>query len=420
MERRKFIKAASVAAVASSLPMMQSLAGTTPGKKAKKEPELSDREYLANLAYKIAAPVLSNMAKGELALKMEVELSPTWDGRDKRVTYMECFGRLMSGIAPWLALPDDDTKEGAMRKELRQWALESYKHSVNPDSPDYLLWRKEGQPLVDSAYFSNALIRAPKQLWEPLDDTTKQRIINELKLLRRVQPPYTNWLLFASMNEAFLMMVGEQYDPMRMDLTLKKLKEWYVGDGWYGDGESFHFDYYNSYVMHPMMVEICEVMLAHNRLSKESYEQAAKRMIRFAEHLERLVSPEGTFPPFGRSLTYRTGAFQPLALAALRDTLPAKLTRGQVRAALIAVHKTIFSNPTNFNDSGFLTLGFCGHQPTLADVYSNNGSMYLTSESLLPLGLPADHPFWTDPAEEWTSKKAFKNEPFNKDYAVNY
>ena len=149
---------------------------------------------------------------------------------------MECFGRLMSGLAPWLSLPDDETQEGKQRKQLREWALQSYAHSVDPKSPDYLLWHSEGQPLVDSAFCSNALIRAPKQLWEPQDKVTKERIISELKQLRRVKPPYSNWLLFAAMNEAFFKSVGESYDPMRVDLSIRKMNEWYAGDGWYMDG----------------------------------------------------------------------------------------------------------------------------------------------------------------------------------------
>lgn len=80
--------------------------------RVKEAKEVGDREYWVRMAYKIAAPVLSNMSKGELKKNMQVEISPTWDGRSKDVTYMECFGRLMSGIAPWLALPDDDTEEG--------------------------------------------------------------------------------------------------------------------------------------------------------------------------------------------------------------------------------------------------------------------------------------------------------------------
>ena len=72
---------------------------------------------------------------------MQVEVSPNWDGRNKKVTYMETFGRLMAGIAPWLALPDDDTAEGKKRKELRDMALASYRNAVDPSSPDCLLWQ---------------------------------------------------------------------------------------------------------------------------------------------------------------------------------------------------------------------------------------------------------------------------------------
>lgn len=68
-----------------------------------------DRTYWADLLYKISEPVLSNMSKGELVKNMQVEVSPTWDGRRTRVTYMEAFGRLMAGLAPWLSLPDDNT-----------------------------------------------------------------------------------------------------------------------------------------------------------------------------------------------------------------------------------------------------------------------------------------------------------------------
>lgn len=368
---------------------------------------VSDREYLWKLLAAMASPVLESMSKGELHKKMQVEVSPTWDGRDKRVAYLECFGRLMDGLAPWLTLPDDDSEEGKVRKKLREQAFMSLVHAVDPKSPDYLLWRKEGQPLVDSAFFSSALLRAPKHLWEPLDKTTKERIVTELKLLRRVKPPYSNWLLFAAMNEAFLLSVREDYDPMRVDLAVKKINEWYVGDGWYTDGERFHFDYYNSFVIQPMLLKVTEVMVERNRMEKAMYEQALKRIQRYCEHLERLVSPEGTFPPIGRSLTYRTGAFQPLALLALRKQLPDKLTEGQVRAALVAVHQRIFSNPSNFNEDGFLTIGFAGHQPELGDSYINNGSMYLTSESFLPLGLPADDRFWTAKPEDWTAKKVY-------------
>lgn len=386
-----------------------------------KQSQTDDRTYWADLMYKISEPVLSNMSKGELSKNMELELSPTWDGRDKRVTYMECFGRLMSGLAPWLALPDDNTSEGKKRKQLREWALKSYAHSVDPNSPDYLLWRNEGQPLVDAAYIANSFLRAPKQLWEPLDELTKKRYIEEFKQLRRVDPPYTNWLLFSAMVETFLMSIDEQYDAYRIHSAIRKIEEWYVGDGWYADGEHFAFDYYNSFVIQPMYVEVLEHLVEKKRMVKpEQLETARKRMQRYSMILERLVSPEGTFPVFGRSMTYRAGVFQPLALLSWRKNLPQELPERQVRAAMTSVLKRMFSAEGNFTQKGFLQLGFAGHQPKLADWYTNNGSLYLTSLAFLPLGLPADDSFWTSSPQDWTSKKAWSGQDFPKDHAVSF
>ena len=171
--------------------------------KKAKNVQPSDREYWCLLAYRMAQPVLENMAKGELQKNMKTEFSPSFDNRDRSVVYMETFGRLMAGIAPWLTLPDDDTAEGLQRCQLREWALAAYRNSVDPDSPDYLCWGKAGQNLVDAAYIAESFLRAWDTLWKPLDDVTKQRYIHEFQSLRRIDPPYTNWLLFSSTIESF-------------------------------------------------------------------------------------------------------------------------------------------------------------------------------------------------------------------------
>ena len=391
--------------------------------KRKKEKEVDDRAYWCNLLYQIASPILSNMSEGKLQQNMLVEVSPTWDGRDKRVTYMEAFGRTMAGLAPWLSLPDDNTVEGAQRKQLREWALKSYAQSVDPDSPDYLLWRKEGQPLVDAAYIAESFLRGYDALWVPLDSVTKRRYIQEFQQLRRVNPPYSNWLLFSATVECFLKKAGAQNDAYRITSALRKIEEWYVGDGWYSDGPDFAFDYYNSYVIQPMNLECLEIVTNAGQRSgwnvnKDTYHHALKRMQKYAVILERFVSPEGTYPVFGRSIPYRMAVFQPLAMLAWRDQLPKELSQGQVRAAMTAVMKRMYEGKQNFNEKGFLTLGFNGHQPNTSDWYTNNGSLYMTTLAFLPLGLPADHPFWTSPAEDWTSKKAWEGKDFPKDHAI--
>lgn len=380
----------------------------------------ADRDYWTSLAYSMAAPVLSNMAEGTLQKNMLVEVSPNWDGRDIKVTYMEAFGRLMAGIAPWLSLPDDDTAESARRKQLRQWALASYRNAVDPDSPDCLLWSGQGQALVDAAYVAESFLRAYDALWVPLDDITKQRYIDAFKGLRKVDPPYTNWLLFSSTIESFLAKTGAECDEYRVNSAIRKVEEWYTGDGWYADGPAFAFDYYSSYVFHPMYLETLQAMIDSGRYTrihyKKHYDRALKRAQKFSIVLERLISPEGTFPVFGRSIPYRMAAMQPLALMSWYGRLPVGLTDGQVRAALTAVMHRMFDGKENFNEKGFLTIGFTGRQPNVADWYTNNGSLYMTSLAFLPLGLPATHPFWTDAPLAWTSQKAWGAQPFPKDH----
>ncbi|MGN0058002.1 MAG: DUF2264 domain-containing protein [Phocaeicola plebeius] len=381
----------------------------------------ADRAYWTNLAWQIAYPVLSNMAKGELQKNMQVEVSPTWDGRNIKVTYMECFGRLMAGIAPWLSLPDDDTEEGKMRKELRELALKSYANAVDPDSPDYLLWRSPGQPLVDGAYVAESFLRAYDQLWKPLDETTKQRYITEFTYMRCTDPPYTNWLLFSSTIESFLAKVGADADEYRINSAIRKVEEWYVGDGWYADGPTFAFDYYSSYVFHPMYLETLQAMVDSKTRTRIDYakyrERALQRTQKFSLVLERFISPEGTFPVFGRSIPYRMACMQPLALMAWYDLLPAGVNRAAVRCALTAVMKRMFASGNNFNEKGYLTIGFTGKQPNVADWYTNNGSLYMCSLSFLPLALPPTHPFWSDADQPWTSVRAWGGQPFPKDHA---
>lgn len=397
--------------------------------KKKATKQFSDREYWCEQAYKMAQPVLENMAKGELQKNMQTEFSPSFDNRNRKVVYMETFGRLMAGIAPWLALPDSvfgssaaEQKELAQVRQLREWALASYKNSVDPESPDYLCWGVAGQNLVDAAYIAESFIRAYDALWVPLDKVTKERYIKEFKKLRSIEPPYTNWFLFSSTIESFIAKAAglREYDDFRVMMTIRKVEEWYVGDGWYADGPVFAFDYYSSYVFHAMYLETLQNMIdarANTRLEyKKYYDRALKRAQKFSIILERFISPEGTFPVIGRSTPYRMAAMQPLALMAWYQKLPRELSNGQVRAALTQVMHRMYDQQQNYNEGGFLTIGFCGHQPETADWYTNNGSLYMTSLSLMPLGLPANHDFWTCKAEPWTQVKAWGGQPFPKDH----
>lgn len=73
-----------------------------------------------------------------------------------------------------------------------------------------------------------------------------------------------------------MLKVGEQVDQAKVFLACKKIEEWYVGDGWYSDGPSFSMDYYNDYVIHPMLVDIYQVLKEKKIVSERQYNTAVK------------------------------------------------------------------------------------------------------------------------------------------------
>jgi len=376
-----------------------------------------ERSYLVGELRKIADPLLSALSRNKLREEMPVEAVTGQEQDRKNYTYLEAFGRLAAGMAPWLELGPDNTEEGKLREKYILLVRKCLHNATDPQSPDFMNFTKGSQPVVDAAFLAQALLRAPKQLWDPLDTVTKTNVINAFISSRVITPFFNNWLLFSAEIEAFLIQSTGHGDMMRIDYAVNQLMQWYKGDGLYGDGAEFHFDYYNSYVIHPMLLEVLGI-LKNERKYAGLYKRALARSQRYAEILERLISPEGTYPAIGRSLAYRFGAFQLLGEIALMHQLK-EIDPAQVRSALYAVIKKKIEAPGTFDKNGWLQIGFNGHQPGIGEGYISTGSLYLCSEGFLILGLPADDVLWTSADEEWTQLKASKGEPFPIDHAID-
>ena len=382
------------------------------------EQENQDRAYWIKVLTRIADPVLLALSENKLRQKMPVECTPGREQYAREVTHLEAFGRLMAGISPWLELGADATDEGRLRKKYIDLTVKCISNAVNPESPDFMNFNRQPQPLVDAAFLAHALLRAPQQLWENLDQKSRANVIADFKSSRSIKPYYNNWLLFSAMIETALLKFDGNWDAMRVDYALRQHELWYKGDGIYGDGAEFHFDYYNSFVIQPMMIDIIKTLEAMGQKSPVAYEIVLQRAKRYAAIQERLISPEGTFPPIGRSLAYRFGAFQLLGQIALMHELPEELHPAQVRSALTAVIKRMIEAPGTFDENGWLKIGFFGHQPSIGESYISTGSLYLCSVGLLPLGLPSSDEFWTEPAREWTSKKIWSGKDEKADHAL--
>jgi hypothetical protein len=378
----------------------------------------SDRAYWLDVLRRVAAPVLTNLANGTLKARMPVEQAAGADR--KSVTHLEAIGRLLAGIAPWLELPaESGTAEGRLRAEYLDLSRRAIAKAVDPSSPDFLNFTRDRQPLVDAAFLAQGLLRAPHALHDALDAATKRHLIAAFESTRVIVPNYNNWLLFTATVEAGLKMLGADWDRLRVDYALRQHEQWYKGDGTYGDGHDYHWDYYNSFVIHPMLIDVLDACAGALPAWKEMAGRVVPRARRYAAIQERLIAPDGSFPAFGRSLAYRFGAFQLLAQMTLRRALPDGVSPAQVRGALTAIIRRSIEAPGTFDADGWLRIGFCGHQPGVGETYISTGSLYLCAVGLLPLGLPASDAFWSAPPQPWTSARAWSGQAFPIDHALS-
>ena len=381
-------------------------------------PSQNEREQWVGMITKIADPVLHALAADKLKATMVVEArnASTAVAR-KQFTYLEAFGRLLCGMAPWVDLTGGKSQEADTRARYLGLVKQSLENAVNPSAKDFMNFNQGSQPLVDASFLALGLLRGPK-IWEQADDGTKKNIIAAMKSTRVIKPGFNNWLLFSGLIEAFFLHIGEPYDKMRIDYALRQHEQWYKGDGMFGDGPEFHWDFYNSFVIQPYMRTILDIVSKTDLQYNSLHEKFNKIAARYAVILERLIAEDGSYPAIGRSIAYRCGAFHHLANEASLKLLPKELAPGQVRSALTAVISKTLGQQASFDGNGWLRPGLSGSQPDLAEEYISTGSLYLCAAAFLPLGLRPENEFWTAPLTPWTAKKIWNGRDMAADAAL--
>lgn len=372
------------------------------------------KEWLDALL-RIVSPVLDSLERGQL--KKDLPLS----FHEERADFapLEAFGRGMLGLAPWLEAESEDleAQERALQEKYRAKAIKCIAMATDPDSPDFMVFDRGGQPLVDTAFLAHAIVRAPKALAGSLSPEVRHNLAEAFRSSRQITPGSSNWLFFSAMVEAGLYILGEPYDLVRVLYALRTFQGWYKGDGVYGDGAMLHCDYYNSFVIQPMYVDLVKLFADKSPEIEAMGGTVIARAARYASVLERMIGPEGSYPVVGRSICYRFGAFQMLSQAALQHELEEGVPPASVRCGLTAVIRRVMSAPDMFDEKGWLLPGVYGHQPELAEGYINIGSLYLCSAVFLPLGLSGKDEFWSGAEEEWSGKKVWSGGHISIDHA---
>ena len=409
MRRRDLLKSAAASAFATTLPARALAPAPTP----------NGRTFYLSQLDRVAHPVLTALSRGQLKATMPVEAAAGQEASRRKVTHLEAFSRTLSGLAPWLESIPTTPTESKLHTHYLDLTHKSILSTLDPQSPDHLDFAAGAQNVVDAGFLALAILRAPTALNKSLDATTRKQLADALRLTRQFKPPLSNWLLFAAATEAALHALNEPWDRTRVDYALREHMAWFLGDGTYGDGPHFHWDYYNSFVIHPFLLAILDEVAPENPDWQAMLSPVHQRATRYAHTQERLIAPDGTYPAIGRSITYRCGAFHLLADTALRHMLPEDLSPAQTRCALAAVIHLTLSAPNTFDKDGWLRIGLSGHQPSLGETYISTGSLYLCTNAFLPLGLPSTDPFWSTPDAPWSSQKLWSGANLPNDHAID-
>ena len=270
-------------------------------------------------------------------------------------------------------------------------------NGVDPDAEDrWVRMDEHAQAKVEAASIALVLDMTRPWIWDRLDATTQQRVIDYLApVVGDTTYPKTNWLWFRIVVQTFLRSVGGPWsaEDIADDLALHDslVRE----DGWMSDGFERSYDHYVGWALHLYPV-LWARMQGAGDLAGGRTEQDVAALDRFLQDAVALVGADGSPLIQGRSLIYRFAAAAPFWIGAIAGVPSVSL--GQLRHAANRVVGHFAENGAPDSDD-LLTMGWHHEWRALAQSYSGPGSPYWAVKGLIGISLPADHPVWAAPAE---------------------
>lgn len=310
---------------------------------------------------------------------------------DSGVTYpqvsieMEAFSRPLWALVPlWLG-------GGKGFEEIYQKGLD---HGTDPAHEEY--WGGFGdydQRFVEMAAIASGLIFTPEKIWEPLSQEAKDHLATWLYGINEHIIPDCNWQFFMILVNVALKKLDRPYSGENLASGLEKIESYYLGQGWYRDGGSCQKDYYISFALHYYGLLYAVAMEDEEPKRCQRFRE---RAVIFARDFIYWFDENGAALPYGRSLSYRFGqaAFWSAYVFAGLTDIPVGVVKG-----IIARHLNWWNGQKIYDRDGVLTIGYGYPNLIMAERYNAPGSPYWGMKTLLCLGLPDDHPFWTVKAE---------------------
>lgn len=294
---------------------------------------------------------------------------------------------------------------------IRDYYKQHVLHVVNPNDPLFvgsyeslakLTESKDPtrvyQQTVETAALVISLWLCHEEIWDTYTKAEKDLIAAFLNGFANASTVPQNWRFFNMLSLAFLNMYGYPIDKNIMLDHAQATFAYYVGEGWYRDGQCF--DYYSCWAFN-MYAPLWNLWYGYENepMLAKAFEDASNELMKtYPDFYDR----DGFTNMWGRSNIYRnasTSAFDG-NLILKKSTANPGLSRRIVSGSLLQ-----FLTRDDFLYKGVPTLGFYGQFSPLVQGYSCAESPYWFGKAFLCLHLPANHPFWTAKEENgsWDS-----------------
>lgn len=349
----------------------------------KTEWKLHSKEEFRELLREIVNPLIPFYTEERAG----VVLGDTAACYGKHIVEMEVFSRPLWGLVPFWA-------GGGEAPEFEEIYRKGLAAGTNPEGKEYWggFWNGD-QRFVEMAAIAYGLILQPEKLWVPLSEGEKDNLAKWLNGINQYELPVCNWIFFAILVNLALKSCGRAYSQEKLDFYLDRAETFYLGDGWYQDGDSGRKDYYISFAIHFYSLFYARIMEkedpGRSRLFKE-------RALMFAREFIYWFDEDGAALPYGRSLAYRFAQVSFFSACLMAEVYP--FSAGQMKG-LIARHLRWWLGQKMFDRDGILTIGYGYPNLTMSEIYNAPGSPYWSLKTFAVLMLPDEHPFWRAEAE---------------------
>ena len=227
-----------------------------------------------------------------------------------------------------------------------------------------------------------------EELWNTYSGEEKDTIADFLLSFAHASTVPQNWRLFNMLDMAFLHNEGYPIDRGIMAEHAQAILNYYVGDGWYRDGQCF--DYYSCWAFN-VYAPLWNLWYG--------YENEPVLARKFEENSNRLMETYGDFfdeegytNMWGRSNIYRNAATSAFSgnLCLRHSAADHGLARRIASGSLMQ-----FLGREDFLARGIPSLGFYGQFSPLVQGYSCAESPFWLGKAFLSLYYPKEHPFWS-------------------------